>query len=252
MEFLIEHLQLESSDLFYVLACGLIAGLCRGFAGFGLSALIVTSMTLVLLPKEVVPIALLLEMLSSLVMARMTWSAIQWSLLRWLFAGAAIGVPVGVLMLKAIPADPLRIVISIAVLIASGLLFFGRHFMLKESGPNNLSVGLVSGVANGAASLGGLPVAIYMMAVAFPAEAVRATMNLYFLVLDAYGTGALVFAGLLDQVTLARTAFLAVPVVFGIYVGNKIFQRSSATHYRYVVLTLLMVLSITGLVKSFL
>ncbi len=251
MEFLIEQLQLEASDLFYVLGCGLVAGLCRGFAGFGLSALIVTSMTLVLLPTEVVPIALLLEMMSSLVMARMTWSAIQWSLLRWLFVGAAIGVPVGVLMLKVIPADPLRIVISLAVLAASMLLFFGRRFKIKENGSKNVSVGLISGVANGAASLGGLPVAIYMMAVAFPAEAVRATMNLYFLVLDSYGTGALVFAGLLGQVTLARTAFLAVPVVFGIFVGNQIFKRSSATHYRYVVLTLLMVLSITGLVKSF-
>ncbi|MFD2204025.1 sulfite exporter TauE/SafE family protein [Kiloniella antarctica] len=251
MELLIEQVQLDRIDLFYVLVCGLIAGLCRGFAGFGLSALIVTSMTLVLLPKEVVPIALLLEMLSSLVMARMTWSAIHWSLLRWLLVGAAIGVPLGVLLLKFVPADPLRIIISIAVLTASLVLFFGRHFRLKESTPKNLSVGLISGVANGAASLGGLPVAIYMMAAALPAEAVRATLNLYFLFLDAYGTGALFFAGLVDQVTLARSVLLIVPVIFGIYVGNKIFQRSSATHYRYVVLTLLMALSISGLVKSF-
>ncbi|WP_421780381.1 sulfite exporter TauE/SafE family protein [Kiloniella litopenaei] len=251
MAFLLEQVQLDALDLLYVLFCGSIAGLCRGFAGFGLSALVVTSLTLVLLPVEVVPIALLLEMVSSLVMARMTWTAIHWGLLRWLCVGAAIGVPAGVFLLKVMPADPLRIAISLGVLIASILLFLGARFRVKESSPKNLSVGLVSGIANGAASLGGLPVAIYMMAAALPAEAVRATLNLYFLILDAYGTGTLFFAGLLDQVTIARALLLVVPVTLGIYLGNYIFQRSSANHYRYVVLILLMVLSISGLVKSF-
>ena len=101
MAFLLEQVQLDALDLLYVLFCGSIAGLCRGFAGFGLSALVVTSLTLVLLPVEVVPIALLLEMISSLVMARMTWTAIHWGLLRWLCVGAAIGVPAGVFLFES-------------------------------------------------------------------------------------------------------------------------------------------------------
>ncbi|WP_020594309.1 sulfite exporter TauE/SafE family protein [Kiloniella laminariae] len=252
MEQLLIWTELLLPEFWMVLACGLVAGLCRGFSGFGLSALIVTSLTLILLPSEVVPIALLLEMISSLVMARMTWSAIHWPLLRWLLIGAALGVPIGVLILKFIAPDPLRIAISLSVLAASLLLFFGRSLVLRETGGRNFSVGLLSGLANGAASIGGLPVAIYMMAVALPAEAVRATLNLYFLILDAYGTGALIFAGLLDLVTLARTAVLVLPVLLGIWLGNKVFKRSSALHYRYFVLCLLMVLALLGLAKSLL
>ncbi len=250
MHYLSTWVELSPAVLVFVVFCALVAGVCRGFAGFGLSALIVTSLTLILLPQEVVPIALLLEMFASVLMARMTWSAIKWTLLWKLMAGAILGVPAGVLILKFVAPDPLRIIISLLVLAASMALLFGRKIVLKESSTRNVSIGIFSGVANGAASAGGLPVAIYMMAVALSAETVRATLNLYFFLIDLYGTGALIYAGLFPQVTLARAALLLPPVILGIWLGNTFFKRSSATLYRYFVLGLLILLACIGLIKT--
>jgi len=241
---------LSPNMLLFAAACALIAGICRGFAGFGLSALIVTSLTLVLLPLEVVPVTLLLEMGASIFMARITWNEIHWPLLWRLLAGAAIGIPVGVLILKYVPPDPVRIIISLLVLTASIALFLGKKIILQETSLKNFSMGIISGVANGIASLGGLPVVIYMMAIALSATAVRATLNLYFFVICGYGTGTLWFADLLKQTTFIRAVILLPFVLLGIWLGNTIFKRSSALHYRYFVLSLLTALACLGLFKT--
>ena len=206
MESLTSITGLGAGALFFCLFWTLVAGTCRGFAGFGLSAIVVTSLTLVLPPIEVVPIALLLETFSSIVMARMTWKDIRWRLLGWLMVGAAFATPLGVMILKFVAGDLIRAGISLAVLLACILLVKSSALTLRTTWPNVLSIGFVSGLANGAASLGGLPVAIFMLAAALPAAAVRATLNLYFLVLDIYGTGTLFVGGLLNQEVLTRTA----------------------------------------------
>lgn len=236
----------------YCLAAALIAGACRGFAGFGLSALLVTSLTLVLPPVEVVPIAVILETFSSVVMLRLTWSEIRWRLIGWLCLGAALGTPLGVYLLRVAPADAIRVAISLAVLSACLLLWRGLALTWRGDGRTVIGVGLVSGLANGAASLGGLPVAVFLLATAFSAAAIRASLNLYFLVLDIYGTAALGLGGLVTEVTLTRSALLALPVAVGIGLGHAGFQVASPATFRRVLLVLLASLSLAGLIRSIL
>ena len=56
---------LSLGAIVYCAAAVFIAALVRGYSGFGLSALIVTSLALVIPPAEVVPLAMLLEVLAS-------------------------------------------------------------------------------------------------------------------------------------------------------------------------------------------
>ena len=125
MNDLLISLDLTGFVMGYCLFWGVVAGLCRGFAGFGLSAILIVALSLFLVPREVVPIAVLLETFASLVMMRMTWSEIRWRLLGWLMLGAAVGTPLGVLVLSKLPAEPLRIGISLIVLAASLVLWRG-------------------------------------------------------------------------------------------------------------------------------
>jgi len=243
-------MQLTPEIIAYCLAAALVAGACRGFAGFGLSALLITSLTLILPPAEVVPIALLLEMFSSLVMLRLTWGEIRWRLLGWLFLGAALGTPLGVYLLNVAPPDAIRIGISLAVLTACLLLWRGFALTWHGDGKTVVGVGLISGLANGAASLGGLPVAVFLLATAFSAAAIRASLNLYFLLLDLYGTAALSLGGLVTATTLSRGALLALPVAAGIALGHRGFRLASPATFRRVLLLLLGGLSIAGLIRS--
>ena len=236
----------------YCAAAALVAGVCRGFAGFGLSALVVTSFTLVLPPAQVVPIALLMEAISSLIMLRHTWAEIRWQFLGWLLLGAVVGTPAGVAMLHFAAPDVVRIVISLLVLIASILLWRGLTLRWHGGKAPVLGVGLFSGAANGTASLGGLPVAVFLMAAAFPPAAVRATLSIYFLLLNTYGIGALAVSGLVTSTTLARGALFTLPIAVGIFIGHLFFHRTSPEAFRGVVLILLALLALAGLGRSFL
>ena len=103
-----------------------LAAVVRGFSGFGLAALLVTGLTLILPASAVVPIALLLELVSSVVLAPSVWRQADWPLMRWFFLGALAGTPLGLWSLQSLPAEHLKIVISVLVLLASLLLWRRR------------------------------------------------------------------------------------------------------------------------------
>jgi len=250
MEVILTWTGLSGLALAYCFFWGLVAGVCRGFAGFGLSAIIVTSLTLVLAPREVVPIALMLEMISSLIMLKWTWGEVRWKFLSLLLVSAAIGTPFGVWLLTWASPDSVRIGITFAVLIVCVILWRGLSLRWSGSPGPVLGVGLISGVANGAASLGGLPVAIFLLAAVFPVAALRATLNLFFLIINAYGTGVFALSGLIDQTTIIRTAFLVIPATIGIFIGHYGFKLAAPETFRKLVLGVLTLLASSGLIRA--
>ncbi|MBM3573374.1 MAG: hypothetical protein FJX52_13615, partial [Alphaproteobacteria bacterium] len=83
------------------------AAVVRGYSGFGFSMLAISSMTLVLPPAQVVPIVLLLEISASIHMLPGVCRQIDWRSLVPLMVGNALGTPVGIVALVALPAAPL-------------------------------------------------------------------------------------------------------------------------------------------------
>jgi uncharacterized membrane protein YfcA len=81
----------------------LFAGIVRGFAGFGLSAFIVAGMSLALSPQQIVPAAMMLEILASLSLLRSVWRDVAWHWIGPLLAGYAVAVPLGVWCLAVLP-----------------------------------------------------------------------------------------------------------------------------------------------------
>ncbi|MEO7057375.1 MAG: hypothetical protein ABI281_02845, partial [Caldimonas sp.] len=69
-----------------ILAAGLVivlaAGVVRGFAGFGFSALSVAGLALLVSPAQVVPAIFILEVLASLTLLRGIGADIDWPWLR--------------------------------------------------------------------------------------------------------------------------------------------------------------------------
>ena len=74
-----------------------IASLARGYSGFGFSAVLVSSWSLVGVPARAIGVALLLEVIASCVQAFSVWRDIPWRRVVFLLMGAAIGTGPGVL-----------------------------------------------------------------------------------------------------------------------------------------------------------
>ncbi len=233
-------------------AAAFVAGVVRGYSGFGLSAIVVTSLSLYLVPTETVPIAVLLEIIATLGIIRLVWAEVAWRELVLLLVGASVGTPLGLLLLTGLPAETMRLAIAGIVLTASLLLLLRPRFAFSSSAPKSLAVGAVSGVINGAAAVGGLPVVLYFLAVGLPAAAARATIMTYLLLLGAYNLAALYLAGLLTETVGWRALLLCLPLFLGIGLGHRRFLASSPDSFRRMALVLLIGLSLAGLLRPLL
>jgi len=227
----------------------LVAAFVRGYSGFGMPALVMTSAALVMDPLVWVPVVLMAEVLLTLQQAAGIRRHIDWRRALSLAAGALIGVPLGVYVLTNIGLDLARAILSGFVLTMCLLLWTGWTFKRKVGDAGHLGVGLISGIANGAA-VGGLPVAVFFAAQAIPAAVFRATIIAYFAMLDISSTAALWAAGLVTSDTLLALAMALPLLMAGIWAGTWQFNRSAPQEFRRFAILLLAGLAGLGLLKS--
>lgn len=246
-----DALGLSPGALLYCLLAVFGAGLVRGYSGFGFSALVMTSLALVLPPAQIVPVTLLLEVLATGILYRDIREHIAWRLLGWLLLGAAVTMPLGVLALSYLPADVMRVVVSVLVLMACALLWRGFQPQIAWHGRGPaLGAGVVSGLANGAAAIGGLPVVLYFLAAAVPPAVARATIMVFLLLINVYGTAVTYLNGLVDTQALLRLALLALPALAGVLLGHRRFTAAAPESFRRFALLLLVLLALLGLGRS--
>jgi hypothetical protein len=241
---------LDAPTLAYALVVVFVAAVARGYSGFGSSALIVTSLTLVLPPAEVVPISLLLEIAASLGLLAQVWKDVAWRTMAWLLTGAAFGMPAGFALLAALPADVMRVVISLLVLLACALIWRGARASARPRGLAIIGTGVASGIANGTAAVGGLPVVLFFLYGAAAVATSRATLIVYLMIGDIYGTGLAWINGLVTQEVLLRTALFSVPLFLGVWLGNRHFLATSPESFRRFTLILLIFLATAGLARA--
>ncbi len=228
-----------------------VAAFVRGYSGFGFAALIVSGAGLVADPMLFVPVVLIADVLLTLQQARDIRPHIQWRRVLTLFAGCIIGVPLSVWALGQIGADLARALISVYILGMCGLLLTGWTLRRVAGDGAHVGVGLVSGLANGAA-VGGLPVAAFFAAQPIGAAAFRATLIAYFFLLDLWTLPIMAANGMITRDTLIATAMGLPIMVLGIWVGARRFLNAEPQSFRRFAIGLLAFLSILGLGRSLL
>ena len=240
------------------LAIVFAAGVVRGFAGFGFSALCVAGLSLFMPPQQVVPAIFVLEVLASLTLLKEAWRDADARWLGWLVLGNALCIPLGVALLAFLPETPLRLAIGALLLLAAALLRAGVSAGLEPSSGVRLATGLVSGFVNGVAAIGGIAVAVLMSTTSLAPAAMRATMIALFLFTDLYALlwSAVMPAGgggqaaLLGEDTVWRAAAWAPAMLLGIAVGRRFFTGINPARFRRRVLELLIVIAALGVARA--
>ena len=234
------------------------AGIVRGFAGFGFSALSVAGLALLVSPARVVPAIFVLEVLASLSLLRGAARDIDWHWLGWLIAGNVLCLPLGILLLAWLPEAPLRLLIGALLRFAAGLLRSGFSLALTPRAGVRLAVGMVSGFVNGVAAIGGIAVAVMLGSSQVAPAVMRATLIALFLFTDLYALAwsALVSIGteaptpLLGADTLRWALWLAPAMLAGIWVGQRSFAGVSPAQFRRHVLNLLMLIAAISVLRA--
>jgi hypothetical protein len=249
---------LAPATLAYSLCVVFAAGIVRGFAGFGFSAITVAGMSLVVSPALVVPAIFMLEVLASLSQLRGIARDIDMPWLSWLMLGNLICIPVGVALLAWLPETPLRLLIGALLMSAALLLRGGAHVTLVPTRGVRLSAGLASGFINGVAAIGGIAIAVLLSTAKMAPATLRATLIALLLFSDVVSLACAALmpssvhasGNLLGPDTLKWALWLAPAMLAGIWYGQRSFKGVSPEQFRKHVLNLLIALATVSVVRS--
>jgi uncharacterized membrane protein YfcA len=233
----------------WMAAAVLIAALVRGYCGFGYSAMVITASSMVTNPLNFVAVVVIAEM----VMSAQSWSGlskdVDWKRVKWLLAGAVIGMPLGLWALSFVNEDGARSVVSVYVLTMCLILLVGYRMTRLAGGLATFGTGIVSGLAN-APGMGGLPVAAFFAAQPMAPAVFRATVVAYFPILDVFSAPLYWMAGLVTWDTAFASAIVLPLTMLGNWLGGRHFFNSDPQEFRRFAIVLLAILALLGLAKA--
>ena len=230
----------------------LIASIVRGFNGFGFSAISVSGLSFMLPPIEIVPIILLLEVFVSIFMIPYIWNKIDWKFVAQILIGIIMGSPSGLFLLKYLSSQVTHFLICLVVIFFSLLLMRGYTNLKINNLISKILTGIVSGIANGFSTLGGLPVALFLLVTSIQPAIIRGSLAALFFLTDIYAFALSFFGGIIDLTTIYRVLSIIIVLPLGVYIGDNFFIKAKEATYRKVVFYFLILISIIGIIRIFL
>ena len=211
-----------------------LAGLVRGFTGFGTAMVYLPFAGQVLPPVWVLVTLLVIDLIGPLPeVPRAIREGHTRDVVR-LGAGALVGVPIGVSVLLALEPDVFRTAVSVLTLILLATLVSGLRYRGTVGKPMIFGIGGIAGVLGGAVGLPGPPVILLYMARPLPVEVIRASTLLFLVLADLLMMGVFATRGLLTTQPVLLGLILVLPYLLAIRVGGKIFDPRHAKIYRWV------------------
>ncbi len=238
----------QGSFLTIVMLAGVFGGFVRGYSGFGFALAAVPVLCLVMPPVGAIPAVLPVELAIGLLTLPGERSRVAWTALTWLVLGTLVGTPIGVALLSRIPAEQMRIAISLVVILAAAILWRRPRLPLDMLGRPALAVaGLTSGLFNGGTAMSGPPAIIAMLGSPLDPRDARATLVAFIAFSAALGMALGSAAGLMNEASLRTTLGMAPGAALGGFLGLKIFARTAPESYRGHSLTILVIVSISAI-----
>ena len=237
------------SEFLLILFIVFIASIIRGFNGFGFSATCISGFSFILPAIQIVPIILILEVFISIFMIPYIWNKINWNFVFKLLIGIAIGSPIGLYLLKYLSPETTHLYVCLIIIFFSILLMKGYINKKIDNNQSKIFTGIISGTLNGLTTLGGMPVALFLLATSIQPAVIRGSLAALFFLTDIYAFILSYFGGIVDMTTIYRTLPLILVLPLGVFIGNKFFIKSKEKFYRKVVFYFLIIISIFGILR---
>lgn len=224
-----------------------LAGLVRGFAGFG-SALIYIPLAAAIYDPRVASVTLLLiDFTASAPFTIPEFRKSTWRELTPISVAMAVAVPFGTWALLVLDPIVLRWFIAAMVLGLLAFLMTGWRFRGEPGMPVTIGVGLFAGFGCGAVQIAGPAPIIYWLSRGAPAMTMRANLMVFFVFAGIVVLISYLVEGLFTRELVALSLLLGIPYVVTLGIGAYFFHGSSDRLYRnvaYAIITLAAVLSL--------
>jgi len=241
--------QLTAMELFGAVIAVFAAGMVRGFSGFALSAMVMASIAVLIPPVELIAICWFLELAASALMVRGGFGQADMKMVMGLFLGGLVGAPIGLYFTTSVPTETSQMVALILIMVLALTQLFRLRPTFLATTPGLLLSGVTAGIATGIASVGGMVVALYVLARDAPAAIMRASLVMYLFVGSVTSFGYLLYFGMMTWPVAARAMIFVPVVILGVWAGKWLFRPRLEPYYKPFCLVLLVALALAGLVR---
>ena len=231
----------------WLVAATCVAGLVRGFAGFGSAMIIMPVASTVLSPVAAVTFLITSDLIGPIPSIRGALRVAHKPDLVRLGIGAALAVPVGVLVLSSVSPVFFGWLVSGIVFVLLTILMLGWRYRGALTPRLVLGTGALGGVLSGAVGLAGPPVIMLYMASTLPAQIIRANLTLYLVLIDIIMIAVIASYGLLQWEPTVAGVILSVPYMLCNKIGASLFAVGSERQFRYVAYGIIATSAVIGL-----
>ena len=228
-------------------AVSALAGLVRGFSGFGGAMIYMPLIAAVYDPRIAAVTILLVDFVSTTPFAIREVRRCVWREVIPISIAMAVGVPFGTWALLVLDPIVLRWAIAILVLSLLPLLASGWRYHGSPSIPVTFAVGLFSGVTAGAVQIAGPPVILYWLGRGDRAVTVRANLMVFFMICGVVLIASYAIEGLFTAPSLALSLLLGIPYMAGVGAGSRFFLGTSDQVYRRIAYLIIAAAAIVSL-----
>ncbi|WP_300517053.1 sulfite exporter TauE/SafE family protein [Aliiroseovarius sp.] len=237
----------DQPGLGWLATVALIAGVVRGFTGFGTAMIYMPVAGQFLSPFGALITLTAMDVIGPLpTLPRAFRDGHRRDALR-LCAGLVVAMPIGVWVLTLVAPEVFRYSVSLLSLGLLVLLISGWRYLGELKRGMVYGVGMLGGFLGGATGLAGPPVIMTYMASPHPAKVIRANLFLYLFGVDILMIGVLTVMGRMELSSLLLGIALAVPYLAGNLLGAWLFRPGYERAYRAVAYGLIAISALSGL-----
>lgn len=238
---------LQTPGLIWLVLAISVAGLVRGFTGFGTALIFVPVAGQFLPPADVILLMACTGIVSTMAILPKAWGTADRREVGALVLAALVTIPFGIWIMSFLDGLTIRWIVTIVagttlVAVVAGWRWHGA---LMTRG--RMCVGGAAGLIGGMTGLTGPVVIMFYLANARSALAVRSNTILFLAGLDVLLVVNLVLGGFFNVQMLWAAAILVIPYVITTLIGQALFDPSKERAYRLVAYTVIGLAVVSGI-----
>jgi hypothetical protein len=238
---------IQTEGLWFLVCGALIAGVVRGFSGFGTAMIYLPFAAQVVPPLWAILTLIAMDLIGPIPLIKPAFKDAQRRDLMLLLGGSLCLLPVGLALLSTISPDTYRYLVSSISIVLLVCLVFGLRYSGKMYPALVAAVGGLAGFSGGLGGVPGPPVILFYMASTLPVRVVRANMMLFLFFTDILIISVVGIRGELYITPLIIGLMMAVPNGIGNLIGAAIFNPDKAGIYKAVAYMVIAASAILGL-----
>jgi len=200
----------------------MLSGFIQGTTSFGFSLIALPLLGIMLSLKLVVPLLVIFSLFMNSIILFKLRDYIDLKRILVLIFSSIITTPIGAYLLISIDENILKLIVGIIVVLSAIIFKLGFNINVKNEKLAFIPVGFMSGLLNGAVSLSGPPVIIFLTNQKTEKQVFRATLTSFFWILNIATIFVFFYNGLINVKVLNLSAKLMPGLLIGLFFGMKL------------------------------